>query len=160
MAVIVLVAIAETWGAVSMGKMVHRASNMQYAGGFTKAPRSPPPLFHVVRAYPSVILEAMTRFVGPFQTVSMKLTLSESPSKIEQNIVLDFHSGTVANLIVEDYVGRISDIATDSSGKVTITLDEMKIDDHAAPSMFYPLQHASNFQQTTHGTVVTTMLGN
>ena len=91
----------------------------------------------------------------------MNLTLSESPSKIEQNIVFDFHSGNIANLIVEEYVGRISDIATDSSGKVTITLDDMKIDDHAAhPSMFCPLQHASNFQQTTHGTVVTTMFGN
>lgn len=164
LALIALIAIAETWGAIYLGKMVYQASNMPYTNGigFTRQPRpNTQYLFNVARAYPSVIVGEMIQVMGPLQQMSIRMTLLVSPSKIEQNVVSDSLSGSIKNLIVDAYVGRISDIKKDpKTGEVTIVLVDMKIDDEATPpSMFYPLQYASSFQGTTNGTVVTTMFG-
>lgn len=166
LAVIAIVAIAETWGAVSLSKMVHRASNMQFTNGVgfaTNAVKAAfrPDVSHVVRTYPSVILGEMIQVVGLFQQSTIQLTLLASPSKIEQKIASDYLAGNVRVLLVDAYIGAISDLESDpNTGTVTVRLIDMKVDDNATPpSMFYPLQHASSFQGTTNGTVVTTLFG-
>ena len=163
LAALVLIALIELWGVVSFGRMIHRASNMEYTKGVgfnTKGRRAKQRnIAYATRVYPSVIVGEMTPLTGPFQHSSFKLKMLASPSKVEIKILGDSLSGAIINMIVDAYIGRISDIQHDHvTGDVTATLVDMKIDDSSAhPSMFYPLQYPSSFQGTTNGTVVTTI---
>ena len=157
---IAVVAIAEIWGSVVLGKMVHKARNINFVLGKgysdKEVRRSRVP--YVTRAYDPVILGEMNRVSAG----SLRVRLMASPGKSEQQLADDSLSGTITNLIVDTYVGRISETIKDAAtGDVVLDVVDMKIETNATPPTLFltSLQNASSFVGTVNGAVSTTLFG-
>jgi hypothetical protein len=163
---ITVVAIIEIWGSVVLGKMVHKARNMNFTlgVGFSDAEivRSRVPF--AVRAYDPVILGEMVRVTGAMNQSSLRVRLLASPGKSEQFLADDSLSGAITNVIVDTYVGRISDTVKDTAtGDVVLDVVDMRIEEGSGtspPTQFLAsFQNASSFVGTTNGAVSTTLFG-
>lgn len=153
--VLTVIAIAEIWGSVMLGKMVHRGKHADLAPS-KNIPKSTIRELLATRAYEPVILGEMIRNSGVSPTLRLRLFVS--PGKLEQRVMDDFLSGAIGNVVVQNYIGKILNTTKDDGG-VVIDLVDMK-QDGSTPSLFLAtLQNASSFVRSTNGPLSTTLFG-